>query len=151
MVDLLYLVKRFYYSPSTNGSNSLKYVLPAILNDSNFLKEKYGQPIYGQNAQIKSLNFVEPMRWVVVDNGQVKDPYKLLPRMFSDVSEKDFEILSDEEIRDGGAAMTAYAKFQYTDMSDLEREEIAHALLRYCELDTLAMVMLFEGWKDLAK
>ena len=68
------------------------------------------------------------------------DPYKLLPKMFQDVSDKDFEGLSD--MRDGGAALTA-------EMAGYEREEIRKSLLLYCELDTLAMVMLYEGWKDL--
>ena len=52
-------------------------------------------------------------------------------------------------MRDGGAAMTAYAKLQYEEMSDYEREEIRSALLRYCELDTLAMVMIYEGWREM--
>ena len=34
-------------------------------------------------------------------------------------------------------------------MSEYEREEIRKALLKYCELDTMAMVMIYEGWKDL--
>jgi len=34
-------------------------------------------------------------------------------------------------------------------MSDYERGEIRKALLKYCELDTMAMVMIYEGWKDL--
>ena len=29
--------------------------------------------------------------------------------------------------------------------------EIAKALLRYCELDTLAMVMIYEGWREMIK
>ena len=29
-----------------------------------------------------------------------------------------------------------------------EREAIREALLRYCELDALAMVMLYEYWKN---
>lgn len=33
-------------------------------------------------------------------------------------------------------------------MSDYERQEIRKALLKYCELDTLAMVMIYEGLKD---
>ena len=78
------------------------------------------------------------------------DPYKLLPKMFQDVSEKDFSLLSDsDELRDGGAALTAYARMQFEEMSDYERAEIRKALLQYCELDTLAMVMIYEGWKDL--
>jgi ribonucleotide reductase beta subunit family protein with ferritin-like domain len=47
--------------------------------------------------------------------------------------------------------MTAYACIQYVEMQDYEREAIRTALLKYCELDTLAMVMLYEGLKDLAK
>jgi hypothetical protein len=34
-------------------------------------------------------------------------------------------------------------------MSDYEREEIRSALLRYCELDSLAMVMIYEGWREM--
>ncbi|GAB6153615.1 hypothetical protein JCM17380_23650 [Desulfosporosinus burensis] len=49
----------------------------------------------------------------------------------------------------GGAALTAYARMQFEEMSKYERTEIEKALLKYCELDTLAMVMIYEGWKDL--
>ena len=54
----------------------------------------------------------------------------------------------DTEIREGGAAMTAYCKLQFEDMSEVERDEIKKALLRYCELDTLAMVMIYEAWRE---
>jgi hypothetical protein len=30
-----------------------------------------------------------------------------------------------------------------------QRRRIADALLRYCELDTLAMVMIVEGWREM--
>ena len=70
--------------------------------------------------------------------------------MFQDISEKDFALLSDsDELRDCGAALTAYARMQFEEMSEYERLEIEKALLKYCELDTLAMVMIYEGWKDL--
>ncbi len=42
--------------------------------------------------------------------------------------------------------MMAYCMTQFTKMTELEREHIRHALLRYCELDTLAMVMIVEYW-----
>ena len=54
-----------------------------------------------------------------------------------------------ENINDGGAALTAYGKIQYTDMTKQEREEISKSLKRYCELDTLAMVMIYEHLKSL--
>ncbi|HFS5637864.1 TPA: hypothetical protein ACH0PD_000291 [Legionella pneumophila] len=43
----------------------------------------------------------------------------------------------------------AYAKLQFTNMSNSERAELRNALLRYCELDTLAMVMIIEGWQHM--
>jgi hypothetical protein len=58
----------------------------------------------------------------------------------------DSQIL-EGSIADGGAAMTAYARMQFTNMSDKERELARNALLKYCELDTFAMVMIFEYWK----
>jgi len=33
-------------------------------------------------------------------------------------------------------------------MSSLERDLIISALKKYCELDTLAMAMIVEGWLD---
>lgn len=149
MIDMLELVKRYYYHPDTRGSNSIKHVLPAILNNSKFLQEKYGKPIYGADGGIKSLNY-QDWQWIVYEGSKVKDPYKLLPKLFQDVSDKDLRLLSeDDELRDGGAALTAYARMQFEDMTDYERQEISKALLKYCELDTFAMVMLYEGWKDM--
>jgi len=151
MIDLWEMVKRYYYDPATNGSNSIKAVLPAVLNTSEYLKKKYVQPVYGEQGNIASLNFQDKV-WIKIEEGHVIDPYKQLPKMFSDVSDHDFKRLSeDDELRDGGAAMTAYARMQFEEMAEAERETIREALLRYCELDTLAMVMIYEAWADLVK
>ncbi len=149
MIDLCEWVKRYYYDPLTNGSNSIKYVLPAILNSSFYLQERYSQPNYGKFNHIKGSNF-EDFQWVQYDENQVvKDPYKLLPNLFTNISEKDKTLLSQEdEINNGSAALTAYAKIQSTEMDIEEHNALKTALLRYCELDTLAMVMIFEGWKN---
>lgn len=152
MVDLCDLVKRFYYHPLTNGSNSIKAVLPAILNQSAFLKEKYSKPVYG-TSDFPSLNF-HSEAWIKFDNeGNVINPYKMLKPMFEGFnSEEVGQLLSESvELQEGGAAMTAYALMQYTEMSDRERDEIRAALLRYCELDTLAMVMIYEHWKEITQ
>ncbi len=37
--------------------------------------------------------------------------------------------------------MIAYARMQFSEMQPSEREELVKGLLRYCELDTFAMVM----------
>ena len=41
--------------------------------------------------------------------------------------------------------MTAYNYTQYSGLSQSERQSISDALLRYCELDTLAMVIVVQG------
>lgn len=151
MIDMWEIVKRFYYDPATKGSNSIKHVLPAMLNSSAYLKEKYSKPIYGAPNGIKSHNFKD-WQWIEVENGLVKDPYKLLPPLFQSIEGKDYKLLSENvQLKDGGAALIAYARMQFEEMTPYEREELRQALLRYCELDTLAMVMLYEGWKQMVK
>ncbi|OJF69883.1 hypothetical protein BK026_14470 [Alteromonas sp. V450] len=149
MVDQWELVKKYYYDPATGGSNSIKAVLPAILNSSQFLKEKYKQPIYG-TEELPSLNF-KNKAWIEFDeSGKVKDPYKSLPKMFAEASEHDIALLSEsDELNNGGLALTAYARLQFTEMSDYERKELERGLLMYCELDTLAMVMIQEAWQEM--
>ncbi len=149
MIDLWDWVKRYFYAPETNGSNSIKDVLPAILNGSSFLQKKYSQPIYG--AEIPSLNFREHT-WIRFDEaGRVINPYKQLPPIFAGVDESLLdELLMDEEadLNDGGAAMMAYAQVQFSEMQEPELQRVRESLLRYCELDTLAMVMIVEDWKN---
>ena len=149
MVDLLKLVKDYYYDPAMGGSNSMKRVLPAVLNGSEYLQKKYSRPIYGTDGGIPSLNF-HAQTWVELDaDERVRDPYTLLPTLFVDASARDQGLLMTqfEELREGGAAMTAYARMQYAEMSEYEREGLREALLKYCELDTLAMVMVYEAWR----
>lgn len=40
-----------------------------------------------------------------------------------------------------------WVELQYVDMTKIEREEITNGLLKYCELDTLAMVMIYEHFR----
>lgn len=149
MVDLWDILKKYYYNPLTKGSNSLKYVLPAILNTSKYLKNKYIQPI--NEIGVSSLNLPSSHIWLTGKLGNFENPYKKLPILFSEWSEEELDKLVSgiEEISDGGAALTAYGKMQYTDISELEVNELSAALLKYCELDTLAMVMLFEHFKEI--
>ena len=151
MVDLIELVKSYYYDPRTNGSNSIKQVLPAILASSSYLQNKYAGAVYGTTDQ-PSNNF-ECQTWIQFDSaGNLIDPYKLLPKMFKGISDHDAELLSDvDELNNGGMALTAYGLLQFVEMSDYERAELNAALLKYCELDTLAMVMIVEAWREWMK
>jgi hypothetical protein len=128
MIDMKDWVMDYYYSPSMKGSNSIKVVLPAIINDSKFVREKHGA-------------------WVKMNaKGEIENPYRLLPPVFDQVDRLMIEpLMEEDELADGGAAMCAFNLMQYSEMSDVERSKIITALLTYCELDTLAMVMLYEG------
>ncbi len=149
MVDMRDLVLRYYYHPLTAGSNSLKYVLPATLNQSSYLKDKYSKPVYGGSGEIQSKNY-RNKQWIqLTPEGKVLDPYKTLEPIFSPEEDRVIEALYPETaLADGGAAMMAYARMQFTEMDEQEAQRISQALLRYCELDTFAMVMLFEYWKS---
>ena len=150
MVDMCRLVERFFYDPHTNkGSISIKHILPAFLNSSTFLQEKYSQPIYGSLKGIKSSNF-KNWKWIEWKEGSIIEPYNRLPKMFQDVSDKNVNLLSEEdELSDGGAALMAYGRLQFSEITEYEKQEIESALLKYCELDTLAMVMIYEAWRDM--
>ncbi|WP_339666980.1 DUF2779 domain-containing protein [Maribacter arcticus] len=149
MIDLCELVKLYYYEPQTKGSNSIKAILPAVLNTSEYLRSKYSKPI--KEISLSSLNFNDSKVFVEYDeNNKVISPYKSLPHLFDNWSEDQLDnLISDlEGVDNGGAALIAYSKLQFQEMSDTERLEIGRALLMYCELDTLAMVMIYEFLRD---
>jgi hypothetical protein len=151
MVDLCEVVVHYFYHPAMKGSNGIKSVLPAILNASSFLQTKYAQTI--GSLQINSLNFGPQHVWATKDAQGKIDPYHALPAVFDGWSTDDMDDnLSDvDEVADGGAALTAYANLQFSDMHADERQALAEALLKYCELDTFAMVMLVEELRECVK
>ena len=55
----------------------------------------------------------------------------------------------DESIANGGAALAAYTKLQFSDA--VCTEALAKALLRYCELDTMSMVFIWEYFDEMTK
>jgi hypothetical protein len=99
-----------------------------------------------------SLNFPAGWIWLRENGGQVRDPYELLePTWLDNAVLKTLEQGDEEDsgcqsfVANGGAAMVAYAKLQRPDLSGDERRRIEDQLKRYCELDTLAMVMVYEA------
>jgi len=157
MVDLNEIAKRTYFHPETKGRTSIKKVLPAVLRTSHFLKDKYQKPIYGADAlipeAIQSLN-LKDFTWWQLAGGTVADPYGQLKNIVDDMLGEECEGILDAEeleIAEGGAAAMAFGRLQFEDLTDQDRKRIKNALLRYCELDTLAMVMIVEAWKDWSK
>lgn len=157
MVDLHRLVQEGYYSKVAGGSISLKYILPAILHDAKGVAHYFSQPgVFGGPA-VTSQNFSleDGHVWLCRDRGM--DPYKTLPPIFqgerATLNEMLMRLAGDDgeeaAINQGGLAMTAWNFTQFSDIATDERAAIRDALLRYCELDTLAMVMLVLGLFEL--
>ena len=149
MIDLNEVAVKCYFHPETQGRTSIKKVLPAVLNTSELLKEKYSKPIGDKSS---SLNFPETFVWFQVSNDEVVDPYELLKRYAIDLFSETASNLSQENllVAEGGAAAMAYARLQFENMDLEERVNIKNALLRYCELDTLAMAMILRAWLNWA-
>jgi hypothetical protein len=145
MKDLFELVIRYFYSLYAKGSNSIKDILPAVIQSSSYIRDKYSNPIYG-TAAMPSLNFNEPHVWIT--EAAKFNPFKTLPVLFTDLDKMSFDLtdLDMDELSDGGAAMMAYAHLQFTNLPEEQREKYRDGLLRYCELDTMAMVMIWDYW-----
>ena len=72
---------------------------------------------------------------------------RVLPALFPGDSELDYHSL-DNRCRNGGDAMTIFPRIK--DMEPAEAAASREALLRYCELDTWAMVKVWEKLKEKA-
>ena len=150
MVDLAEIVLKYYYHPMMKGSYSIKKVLPAVLNSSDFIKSKYSKPVYG-SAEMPSCNINpaadECKAWVEYDEAgkEVKDPYRLLPPLASYLDDIAMDCRpedGEDAVADGGAALAAYSRLQFSDLT--LRPALEKALKVYCELDTMAMVFIWE-------
>lgn len=69
----------------------------------------------------------------------------VLPALFPDDPALDYHNL--EQIHNGGEAMTIFPKIK--DMSFAEQVTTRHNLLKYCELDTFAMVKVWEKLREI--
>lgn len=151
LFDLGRLVHRTTFFAGTRGSSSLKKVLPALLASSAHLQARYSRPTYGHADGTQSLNFNE-QAWVQFGpGGTVIDPYKLLGERSEEPDLAGLERLEEDEkaVADGGAAMVAYGLLQSGLLDEAARQRLRGQLLRYCELDTLAMVMAWEGLNEI--
>ena len=144
MVDLCEVVVRYYYDPSMRGSNSIKVVLPAVLR-SRELQKLYDKPY---REYVSSPNFAEfdfsLINYIDESHTEVGNPYKYLPTIGAELLEESDTSGGEERINNGGLANVNYAKLQYDGLSDEEKLKLKNALLRYCELDTMAMVLIYQ-------
>jgi hypothetical protein len=151
MVDLCVLSRKAYFAEGIKGSSSIKKVLPSVMKWSGVLKSLYSGSVYG--SSIPSKNFKNFAWWVPSssDPSLPLEPYDLLRLEGEDLLGEEVRSGEDPDalaITEGGAAATAYARLQFEDLDEVERRMIREALLRYCELDTLAMVMIVQAWRE---
>jgi hypothetical protein len=123
IVDMCALAKDGYFHPEMKGSLSIKYVLPAI---------------WRNNAELREVPWFR--KYAATKDGAVLNPYATLPPL--PIGEK------DELVNEGTGAMRAYQAMLYGEESSDARtkENWRRLLLQYCELDTMAMIIIFEHW-----
>ncbi len=148
--DMEKISRKYYYHPYTKGRSSIKPTLPAVLNET-------------KDPGIISwlTNFRDGLNIYKNDNGEVQDPYYSLPKIdFDDLGisttsgddeeEETFSSGDDYIVRNGGAAMRAYQDMMYGFAKNdvAKKDRIRDGLLQYCELDTLAMVIIWKYWRS---
>lgn len=95
-------------------------------------------------------DLIEPFRGGYYYNKAMGGSFSIkvvLPAMFPNDPELDYHNL--DGVQNGGQAMSAFP--QMKDMSPEEREKTRHSLLKYCELDTYAMVKIWQALLDEVK
>ncbi|HLD44680.1 MAG TPA: DUF2779 domain-containing protein [bacterium] len=125
MVDMCALARNYYFHPDMKGKTSIKSVLPAVWKNYPNIKATPWLTKYYQADQ----------------NGRVLSPYETLPPI--NIGEH------HEVIRDGTQAMRAYNEMMIgMHRHDTATKDLWVALLKqYCELDTLAMVVIWNYWQ----
>jgi hypothetical protein len=126
IIDLNKVALKSYFHPLMGARTSIKVTLPTVLSSA-------------KSERIKDLLRTEGLLQLD-ENGLIQDPYSLLPP---------FEIYGQSEnVQNGTGAMRAYQEMLYGDVSSDQaaRLEYEKALLRYCRVDTLAMVLIWEHW-----
>jgi hypothetical protein len=148
VADMEKMCRKYYFHPYTKGRSSIKPTLPAVINST-------------ASPEIKTLleEFDEGLNLYKIENGQIADPYESLPSIGvftgNHTEEEEVEMSygsdpGDYIVRNGGAAMRAYQDMMYGfARNDLKKKgEIKNLLLKYCKLDTLAMVIIWKCWKE---
>jgi hypothetical protein len=132
-LDLVVISRGHFYDPAMKGSHSIKNVLPVIW----------------KNPAIQKLF----PKYAVDEKGQpVKSPYDALPALtLQDSKDHALDLSKLDEldvVKNGPGAMLAYEHVRYglAASDQAVRKSIRRQLMRYCELDTAAMVMVWKYW-----
>jgi len=124
-VDMNDLTLKYYFHPDMKGKTSIKKVLPAIWNNNTYLHSIPWFKKYAPNP------------------GLIINPYDTLSPVILDLE-------NEEVVKDGTGAMKAYHELMFGALSKNKnrKEQLKKLLLQYCELDTMAMVIIWKYWID---
>jgi hypothetical protein len=124
-VDMNDLTIRHYFHPQMKGRTSIKKVLPAIWNNNSYLHSIPWFKKYSSESEI------------------ILNPYDTLSPIIGELENK-------EVVKDGTGAMRAYNEIMFGSAArNAERsKQLRKLLLQYCELDTMAMVIIWKYWMD---
>ncbi len=122
LVDMNNLTLKHYFHPIMKGRTSIKKVVDAIWKTNPAIRQRF--PTYLKE-----------------ENSEVLSPYQSLSPLLID-GENVF-------VSEGTGAIRAYQAMLYgNEKSDVAvREQWKKLLLQYCELDTLAMVIVYLHWR----
>jgi len=122
VVDMYAICREHYFHPRMEGKTSIKRTLDAVWQEAEWLRDTWSE-------------------YMVEKDGEILGPYAGLPPVVVGDTEVD--------VADGTGAIRAYEAMLYGEERDnpAVKEKWKEALLRYCKLDTAAMVMIWEYWK----
>ena len=102
------------------------------------------------NISMNMKDLIVPFRDGCLYNKRMGGSFSIksvLPALFPDDPSLDYHNL--EGVHNGGEAMSIFPKIK--DMTSKEQKVARKNLLKYCELDTFAMVKIYEYLKDVVK
>jgi hypothetical protein len=127
ILDLNTVTLKNYFHPAMKGRTSLKAVLPAVWNN---------------HPELHEIPWFERYVAYEDDGRKVLDPYKTLAKI---------EIAGQAEVvAEGTGAMRAYQDMMYgkgREAGEQVKEGWRRLLLQYCELDTIAMLVVWTYWE----
>ena len=141
LVDMDALARRGYFHPQAGGRTSIKVTLPAAL-------QAHRSPRIPQWLQ----HFDEGVDLLGRDAKGLINPYKLLPAIQlidNEYGSGEEDNGEDYNVNEGTGAMRAYQDLFYglAKGDPAKQQKLRDALLTYCKLDTLAMVVIWEHWR----
>lgn len=124
-IDMNDLTIKHFFHPQMNGRTSIKKVLPAIWNNNTYL---HSIPWFKKYSS---------------ESTAVFNPYDTLAPIIG-------KLENEEVVKDGTGAMRAYHEIMFGSLAENNdrREQLKKLLLQYCELDTMAMVIIWKYWMD---